>query len=240
MNIVLLYTRILKKFDERHPEHKSYAESSRRFLETYQRFKPAIPHRIVIVNCGQSEHDGMFDGVASEYANYNGGGYDCGTWQAIGGAMEADLVVGLNTHTYFWRPDWLEPFLRARNKFGPGVFGAAASYEQHSHLRTPCIAFSPEIMREYPMLVDSREKASWFEAGSNNFSIWVIRQWKPAVLVAADGFYSEPDWRKPPNIFRRGDQSNCLVFDRHCDIYRQAPPAMKSLLARSADGRARG
>lgn len=235
MNVALLYTRILKKFDEAFPEHKSYAESSRRFLATYQKFKPQIPHRVVIVNCGQSEHDGMFDCIATDYRTYNGGGYDCGTYQEVGSTLDSDLVVGLNTHTHFWRSDWLEKIVRAAMDHGSGVYGVTASYEQHPHLRTPCIAFNPKVIREYPSLVNSREKAAWFEAGPNNFSLWAEKQHYASLLVAADGVYSRDDWRTPRNIFRRGNQSNCLVRDRHTDLYDVATPHQKRITESMAD-----
>jgi hypothetical protein len=47
------------------------------------------------------------------------------------------------------------------------------------------------------------------------------------VLVTWDGFYLRDEWRKAPNIFRRGDQSNCLMFDRHHEIYEASTPQQK-------------
>jgi hypothetical protein len=46
-----------------------------------------------------------------------------------------------------------------------------------------------------------------------------------------------PDWRKPPNIFRRGDQSNCLLFDHHCDTYAAASQEERARLEAMADGK---
>lgn len=235
MNVALLYLRILKKFDPNHPEHKSYEESSERFLKTYQGLKPSIPHRLVVVNCGQDGHDGMFDGVATDYKFYSGGGYDCGTYQAIGSRLDSDLVVGLNTHAYFWKYGWLERFIMASENNGPGVYGATASYELHPHLRTPCIAFSPQVMVRYPSRVNSREQAAWFESGPNNFSLWALKNKYPALLVTADGVLEMKDWRKPDSIFRRGDQSNCLVKDRHTDIFDAETTQERAVLAARAD-----
>lgn len=235
MNVALLYLRIVKKFDQAHPEHKSYEESSKRFLRTYIQFKPKIPHRLIVVNCGHERHDGMFDSVATDYMTYSGGGYDCGTYQAIGARLDSDFVVGLNTHTYFWKSDWLEPFVNAVETHGPGVYGATASYENHPHLRTPCIAFTPAIIREYPSLVDSREKAAWFESGPNNFSIWATLRGFPSLLVSGSGVYQRDAWRTPNDIFRRGNQSNCLVKDRHTDIWDAAQKIEKEHLSKFAD-----
>lgn len=235
MNVALLYLRILKKFDPSHPEHKSYEESAVRFLKTYLRYIPEIPHRLVVVNCGDSRHDGMFDCVVTDYRTYSGGGYDCGTYQEIGSKLDSDLVVGLNTHTHFWKHGWLERIVEAVEKHGPGVYGATASYELHPHLRTPCIVFSPQVMAKYPYKVTSREQASWFEAGPNNFSLWALKNNYPSLLVTADGVMEMKDWRKPDNIFRRGDQSNCLVRDRHTDIFDAETPQEREILAARAD-----
>lgn len=235
MKIVLLYLRILKKFDLSFPEQKSYAQSSKRFLESYKIFKPSLPHSLIVVNCGSLQHDGLFDGVATDYRNYNGGGYDCGTYQAIGSKLECDLVVALNTHVHFWRSGWLEYFVEARTRFGPGVYGATASYEGYPHLRTPAIAFSPEIMKRYPCTIDTRNEAASFEAGPSNFSLWAHRNHIPCWLVTADGLYGIKQWRTPKNIFRRGTQRNCLIFDRHTDIYENANERERKLLEQTAD-----
>lgn len=238
MKVILLYLRILKRFDPTYPEMKSYNESSVRFLRTYQTFRPKIPHRLVVVNCGATQHDAMFDCVADEYRTYNGGGFDCGTYQAVASTLNCDLVLALNTHTYFWSHDWLEPFVVAATNFGPGVFGASSSFERFPHLRTPAIAFNPKIICGYPVMVDTRDKAADFEAGNQNFSAWAMQMHYPVLLVTRNAFYSIEHWRTPANIFRRGNQSNCLIFDRHTDVYAAADFQEKRNLEKLADNRA--
>jgi len=235
MKIYVLYLRIVKKWSLDHPEHKSYSESSDRFLKSYNQFMPQTEHKLIVVNCGGEKPDSMFDGIASDYLRYDGGGYDCGTYQHIGKELDCDLAIGLNTHAYLWKHLWLEPFQDAASKFGVGVYGATASYEQNPHLRTPAIAFSPKVILEYPIVIDSRERASHFEAGPNNFSLWAKSRGYVSILVACDGVYGIEAWRMPKNIFRRGNQSNCLILDRHTDIYRDADPATKKQLEMVAD-----
>ena len=235
MKIALLYLRIMKKFDPTHPEHKSYEESSKRFLASYREFRPTVKHDLIIVNCGSKEHDGMFDGVANSYANYNGGGFDCGTYQAVARTLHHDLVVGLNTHCYFWREGWLERMAMAATMFKTGIYAYTASYERNPHLRTPSIAFSPSVMRKYPLIADDRTTAVEFESGENSLTLWALRVGRPAIMVAADGFYSLPEWRKPDNIFRRGNQKNCLVWDRHTDVYAAADEATKLELEQASN-----
>ena len=55
-------------------------------------------------------------------------------------------------------------------------------------------------------------------------------------LVTWDGSYDLPDWRKPPNIFRRGDQSNLIVRDRHADAYTVSDAEGKAKLEGLANG----
>jgi hypothetical protein len=45
-----------------------------------------------------------------------------------------------------------------------------------------------------------------------------------------------PHWRKPENIFRRGDQSNLLVWDRHTEIFAKASEEERAKLAKLSDG----
>lgn len=236
MKIALLYLRILKRHDPAYPVQKSYEESAVRFLDTYRKFKPMTPHELIVVNCGTNEHDGLFDCVTNHYESYAGGGFDCGTYQFINRELDADLVMGLNTHAYFWREGWLEPFVQAFVNRHPGVYGATSSFQNNPHLRTPCIAWSPLVLRKYPHPCQTRDQACEFEAGKRNFSLWAARQGYASLLVAADGVYPLRKWRRPANIFRRGDQSNCLVWDRHTDVYRDASPEDKKSLENQADG----
>lgn len=237
VKIALLYLRVVKRADPSMPMPFNYRAGARRWLESYRQFKPALKHQVVIANCGShTEFDEEFDEVANSYAYYDGLGTDCGTFQAIGRTMDCDLVVCFNSIAYLHRENWLEPIVAGFKAFGPGVYGPTASYERNPHLRTPCIAFSPDVMRQYPYECRTRADAIAFESGGENFSLWAYHAGFPSILVTADGEYWGIDkWRQPPNIFRRGDQSNCLVWDRHTDLYANASDADKENLAKLAD-----
>ncbi len=236
MKVVILYIRVIQKLDHNFVIPKDYGTSAKRFLSTYEQFKPKIDHELVVVNCGSSTHDGMFDSIATRYETDMEAWFDCGTWQHIGGRQEADLVVGLNTHCYLWRDGWLEPFVKCAERCGPGVYGAGGSYEQNPHLRTPCIAFSPEVMRQYPHQCLNRLDAGSFEFGPDNFSLWADRAEYPACLVTEHACYDIFSWRKPKNGFRSGNQQDCLVFDRHTELWANASTGEKQRLKEIADG----
>lgn len=237
MKIVLLYLRIVKRSRNHFPAAKNYEESTVRFLETYTKFKPKIPHDLIIVNCGGYKPDTLLDPIATDYVTSVCSGFDCGTYQEMNRfALCYDFAVAMNTHVYFWRDDWLEKLSSAAQFFGPGFYGPTASFEINPHLRTPCIAYHPGIMADYPHLPRNRDECAFCESGSDNFSLWCMSQGFPAMLVTADGTCWEKDnWRKPPNIFRRGDQSNVLVYDRHTEVYANSSPDEKALLESGAD-----
>ena len=235
-NIVLLYINVLAKSEPEAPPPIYYEAPTRRFLETYRTFRPQIPHRLGIVNCGAIENDCFIAHQADEQYFYTGTGWDSGAYQEVGRNLSCDLVVCFNSFAYFWRPKWLEPVAEAYAKYGPGVYGFSASFENSPHLRSPAICFSPEVIKKYPHTIDSRQKTWEFEARSLNFSLWALANQFPVILVTANETCRIHQWRIPPNIFRRGDQSNVLVWDRHTDIYAKASAEEKQILEQSADG----
>lgn len=236
MRIALLYLRVLVRADPALPMVTPYEKGHERFLRTYKEFRPKIPHDLIVVNCGKHDVFSAFDDLTFAYMYYDGLGSDCGTYQAVASRLDYDFVLCLNTLAYFWRDNWLEPFIYAAEKHGKGVYAPTASYERNPHLRTPCIGFHPEVIRKYPHVTDTRERCIRFESGEDNFTQWAASAGYPTLMVTADGIYKKEDWRKPPNIFRRGDQSNVLVFDRHTLVYAEASPEEKAKLERAADG----
>jgi hypothetical protein len=103
-------------------------------------------------------------------------------------------------------------------------------------LRTPCIAFTPDVIRSYPLKVVDRATCCAFEHGPQNFSLWARESGFSSKLVTIDGEHDFQDWRKPDNIFRRGNQSNCLVRDRHPDVWDASGEDEKKAFSLQADG----
>lgn len=235
MNVIVMYLRILERVQPDLPVPMSYQAGEERFLARYKQFKPQTPHRLLVVNCAPIPRLDKWDDVITDYAAYTGFGSDCGTYQHVGRELDCDLVVAFNTLAYPWRDGWLEPLVRCREQYGPGVYGPTASYEGHAHLRTPCIAFSPDAIKVYPYVTDTRDKAVQFESGPMNFSLWAYLSGMACRMVTPQGSYEMCDWRTPDNIFRRGDQSNTLVRDRHFDVYDAANPTEKRRLEYEAD-----
>ena len=220
------------------PGNPYYDGVTARWLDTYTRFKPEIPHDLVVVDSDVAAPPGAHAEHTDRFMVYTGGGWDCGTWQWLAGIIETDLLVCCNTSTHYWRPGWLERFAEAAEQNGDGLYGSMASYELTPHIRTPVYVFPPHIMRGYPIHCDSRQKTYTFECAGlgDTFTNYCRARGLKTLLVTWDGCFDLPDWRKPANIFRRGDQSNILVKDRHSDTYDASDEAGKIKLAKLADG----
>ena len=186
MRVAILYLKIIRRI-EAYPIATPYELGHKRFYDGYRKFMPVIPHDLIIVRCGATEGATDFDAIATHYLRFDGWGGDCAAYQEVVRVLDYDLVLCLNTLAYPYRHRWLEPFVEAMEVHGKGVYGATASYEVAPHLRTPAIAFHPDLIREYPFSVKNRGDSNLFEAGGNSIAAWAQRTGYPAVLVAADG-----------------------------------------------------
>jgi hypothetical protein len=239
MKIVILYLHVAGKVDPNAPNPEYYTQFHKRFTATYMEFIPPIEHGLHICCCGAyspKDMEGRLVARVSEIHRYYGAGWDIGAFQHCANSINADLLVCLSTPVYFHRADWLEKIVAAVEKHGDGLYGTMASYEHSPHIRTSCFAVNPRHLREYPNVINTRERARFFESTDWNFSAWMERS-HPVILVLPDGTYQRTDWRKYPNIFRRGDQSNVLVRDRHWDIYHVAGLEERAALEKAAEGR---
>lgn len=232
MKVTVVFVRVVSK-----PE---YDHGTQRWLDSYLRFFSSYPHDLVIINRYADPTDNLF-GTAKQI-RYDGGGWDCGAWQFAGKNIETDLLVCFNSSTYITGDGWLNRFVEAVGAHGEGLYGPLTSYEIVPHVRTPCMIFQPKIINDYPKEVTSRESTYRFESmgfpdGTPNFTQWTRNKGFKTMLVTWDGVYDQPEWRTPPNIFRRGDQSNLIVKDRHCSAYEVSDEEGKKTLERLADGK---
>lgn len=240
--IALIYTHVIGRSDPSAPPPEYYLPYAERFVGTYRKFNPGVEHDLVVVVCGPVEESSDFTSLDmfpknTTFLRYTGGGWDCGAHQFAAKQLNCDWVVCLSSPVYFKRSGWLARFSDAWTKYGDGLYGTQGSFEHATHIRTSCFAFKPDRMREYPNLIDTREKCRWFETQKWNLTQWFIDRGLAVKMVTWDGEHGPLDFRTPPNIFRRGDQSNCLTFDRHNDVYDKADPEEKVRLEKAADGK---
>ncbi len=219
-----------------------YAHGEKRWLQSYMSNAAGYPHRVVVINRYADDTNGFMEVLRPEYLRYDSGGWDCGAWQFAGRNVEADLLVCFNSSTYITGGGWLRKFVEAVEEHGDGLYGPLTSYEVFPHVRTPCMIFQPHVINDYPHEVKSREDTYRFEClrwpdGTGTFTEWVREKGLQTRLVTWDGSYDVPQWRDPPNIFRRGDQSNLITKDRHCQAYEVSDAEGKATLEKLADGR---
>jgi len=203
-----------------------------RFCATWRKFPPGCECELVPVLFGDDptgKCTQYFHGLPVDaFQEYRGGGCDIGAAQWVAVDSEpGDFLVALTSRVYFHRPNWLD-FLRiARELYGKGLYGTSASMEGGiAHCCTRCYAMDCSMWNSYPFLIESRDQGTFFEVGANNpigsLNDWVEAIGLPTLMVYGDGVRPKPYWFSPENIFRRGDQSNLLVWDKHTLAYREA------------------
>lgn len=217
-----------------------YARGEDCLLASYLKYKPEIEHDVVVVDHHGTSAD---DIPGATHIRYDFGGWDCGIWKFAGQNIQSNLLVCFNSSTFLTGHGWLEHFVKAVETHGEGLYGPLASYEIVPHIRTPCMAFQPHVVAAYPQEVNCREDTYRFEVfgypapdWTPNFTQWCRRQGLQTRAVYWSGCYDQPEWRDPENIFRRGDQSNLMVKDRHCEAYEISDSPNKVILAKLADG----
>lgn len=228
-------------------EWRSYGTCATRFADTLQRFPPQIEHELHVVCCNgdaTEELRNLFAGIPCRFAEYRGKGRDCGAAQSMARQVDCDFLVCANAGVYFHRAGWLKRFVEARNEHGKGVYGATASFEsfpyvagrRNPHIRTSFFGCNPRTFRDFPCPIDSRDKCLRFECGDWNFTRWCEDRDEPGYLVTWDGCYASGEFRSGANVFRKGDQSNLLIRDRHIDWYQQADVQQQVELETRANG----
>lgn len=254
MNITLLYVHVVSPtVSGDTPE--MFRSAVRDFSSTYKQFDPGHKHDLIVIGYnGQvpDEDRSAYDGIRAEFASYHGHGRDIAASASVARRLDSDLVIQLSTYTRFHREGWLSRFVDEVEKHGEGVYGASASYEQcpvcyhvgrkfyfpNPHIRTSCWGMSGRMWKINPHTssIVNRENGFEFESGLWNVSSWATSVGLQSRLVTWESSYSASMWRTPRNIFRRGDQSNCLVFDRHHDIFFSSSRLKRARLAFSANG----
>lgn len=210
-----------------------------RFIRTYATYTPEIEHSLHVVFNGPPATDAdreLFAGIADEYHQHDNKGWDIGAFLRMANEVECDMLVCFGTYTYFTRAGWLERMTEAFEQLGDGLYGASASYECTPHIRTAGFWCNPELLLSYPRQVRTYADRYEFEHGDRSITRLARHLGVGCWLVTWDGIYDQKRWREPPDIYRRGDQSNALFFDRSFDMYEAFDPVLKSAYAALADG----
>ena len=221
-----------------------YARCAERFVRTYRQFDPGCGHELMVVFANPEMADAdylseLYRGCHARFTAYHGTGWCSGAHQHAARtlARATSFAVCLSARTHFWKAGWLARLVSARERHGAGFYGTMSSDEASRHLRTNCYGLDPRVLAEWPHPLDRREATWELEHGEWNLSRKFHEEDRPSKLVTWSGEWDYADWRRPDNIFRRGDQSGCLVWDRHTDAYQDADGEGKRRLEDLAEGR---
>lgn len=216
-----------------------YEPLVRRFLASYKAFPPGYPHDFHLV-CNGGNPDAkildLFSGLNPAVHLHDNTGWDIGAFSKMAD-VDCDAMLFLGTNTHFKLAGWLRRMVEAREKSGPGLYGTSASFDICPHIRTNGFLCHPKLVgAAWAKNCADKKPRHHFELGKNSLTAIATGQNLPVILVTWDGFYEQAEWRKAPDIFRRGDQGNCLIFDRHHEIYESSSPERKIRLGKIADG----
>lgn len=211
-----------------------FAPAVRRFAHTWREFPPMVDCKLMLV-ANNSDPKGVerdiFKDLDVEWVRYDGAGCDAGSWQ-LAASLIHGFQVNFTSRCYFHRAGWLKRLVDARNLGGPGLYGTSASHEGGRwHVCLRAFGIDCEDFKAYPLTYDTRDKGVGFEVGNGSepgsLTEWMIRRKKPPTIVYWDSIHGQLTWDSPDNIFRRGNQEQMLIFDKHTDEYQNASDAEK-------------
>lgn len=210
-----------------------------RFVSTYLEHAPGGEADVAVVSNGGEPTPLMelvFAPLKARFIAHDNVGWDIGGYLHAAYDIDCDLMVFFGSPAYFVRGGWLARMQQAFAEYERGLYGSFASLQMRPHLRTIGFWCSPTVLRQYGAWPKTKEERYEFEHGENSLTSHAIRAGYSVEMVTWDGRYGFTDWRKPDNVFWRGDQSSCLIRDNYTDRYDVAHPWMKQAMERAANG----
>lgn len=222
---------------------ETFAPFAARFCETFKKFGPGHSHYEVWAMCTFGEPTDaeklLFRGIKTQFVPYHAHGCDIGAAQKAGANCGSkDLVLAMTSRCYFHRYGWLKRYVETRETFGPGLYSASTSWEGGKpHCCTRAYMMDSDLWQRYPLIVSSREEGQKFETGDWCVTSWARKYQLRTGQVRWDGADELMDSRRPElgGIFRRGEQNEVLVWDRHTDVYAEADASEKRRLEEMAN-----
>jgi hypothetical protein len=151
-------------------------------------------------------------------AGHDDTGWDIGAYikmaQLLDSVSPGQPMFCCGGSTSFRQAGWLKRLVEVWEKYGPGIYGTQSSYQFRPHLNTNGFMCLPRHLLSYPRVVADKGERYNFEHGLGAWWEQIFNAGEHVKLVTWDGEYDWPEWRKPPNISCRGDQSNCLAYFR--------------------------
>lgn len=223
------------------PGDRKFDIHAKEFADSYNKNPPGVSHdTLVVLNGAKTQHynEALFKGLPNlTVMNHDNSGWDIGGYIAAARALKGgtDMMLCCGSQTVFHKPGWLVRFLEAWAKHGPGVYGSCATYQIRPHLNTSGFACAPEMLTGYRGNVVTKRERYDFEHGPDAFWMQMAAAGYSVKLVTFSGEYDWPDWRKPQNIYCRGDQSNCVMWFRMNQEFNRMNPGQKQFMSNLSD-----
>ncbi len=169
-------------------------------------------------------------------------GWDVGSYQRVAAERpDYDLAMFLGSHTRILADGWLTRFRDAVRLPGVGAVAATGSFETglsgirpNPHLRTHAFMLAPSLLNALGFgPAHTRLDTYEFEHGSGSLYRRLRERSLEGVVVGRSGVYREADWATS-GTYRRGEQDELLVADKHTDHYAAAGHGERIALARMA------
>lgn len=217
----------------------AYATWAQRFIDSYKANPPLHDHDTLVgfTNGEPSEADkDAFRFLPNvEWFQHDNSGWDIGFFIAASKILTNPMALYLGNPAHFKRAGWLARMVSVYQQYGTGFYGSLSSYEISPHLNTSGFWTDPLLMAGYPIPVVDNETRCRFELGPSCMWRLVHREGLPVKLVTWNEIEDWPQWRTPRNIFKRGDQSNCMTYFRHSATYDHADEGTRRAWAERSD-----
>lgn len=204
---------------------------------SFKKFRPECDYTLYPVAIWGEPTDSirsMFYGTKHRWLAYYKNGCDAGCWQESAAIFgQGDFLVCCTSRVYFHKSGWLERLTEARELHGPGLYSTSASMESKPHLCLRFFGVDAMFMRGYPLEITDRPLGRNLEVGDGAFDSLGAHcrsHGGTSCAVYWNGEHFTNSMFRQPNIFRRGDQSNLLAWDRHTLLYAEASDEEKKRL----------
>lgn len=220
------------------PGCPTHAQMAHNYLTSIINHPAGCEHRNLVI-CQGHEPEPLFRDLFKQYLPncefflHDDSGLDIGGYQAAARAVKTPIMLCMGGSTTVRRAGWMARMVEAWAKHGVGFYGSLSSNQMRPHFNTTGFWCAPGMLIDYHTKVVSNPQRYEFEHGANS-CWWNVNQMGfPTKLVTWCGEYDWWDFRKPPNISCRGDQSNCLTYFRinyNYDHYVKHDPGAKANL----------
>lgn len=221
-------------------KNEEYESMAARFVDSYKRFGPGQVHDTMIVCNGGPPSPSQKELLSSlpnvSFLERDNEGWDIAGFIAAAKIIrECSFAVFFGGCAFIQRGGWLVRMSEVWHRLGPGFYGGNSSFEVSPHLNTSGFWCNPEWVAQYPHKVVDRATRYDFEHRDRAMWRLIHREKHPVRLVTWNSEHPWPEWRLPPNIYRRGDQSNCLSYFRHSLTYALGDASAKKTMESHCD-----